>query len=81
MGAALNMLAPREVEVSDASLPYNHIGYGTPLPLHLPIIISSNVLWAMLMTTVVSLMVLVPNWIKAFNYANLVQTQLPENYF
>ena len=33
MGAALNMLAPREAEVSDASLPYDHIGYGTPLPL------------------------------------------------
>jgi len=32
MGAALNVLAPGEAEVSDPSLPYDHIGYGTPLP-------------------------------------------------
>jgi len=33
MGAAtLNMLAPGEAEVSDASLPYDRVGYGTPLP-------------------------------------------------
>jgi len=33
MGAALNMLAPGEAEVSDALLPYDLIGDGTPLPL------------------------------------------------
>jgi len=30
MGAALNMLDPGEAEVSDALLPYDHLGYGIP---------------------------------------------------
>jgi len=43
MGAAINMLVPRETEVSDASLPYDQIGYGTPLPFHIPNTVQENV--------------------------------------
>jgi len=39
MGAALNMLAPREAEVSDASFLYDLIGYGTPLPFYIKLAI------------------------------------------